>query len=61
MIGATDRLGGVATDRPIHFGEVLASLYRHLGIETENVKLHDLTGRPQYLVDGGHRPLPELG
>ncbi len=61
VIGATDRLGGVATDRPIHFGEVLASLYRHLGIETENVKLHDLTGRPQYLVDGGHRPLPELG
>jgi hypothetical protein len=60
VIGATDRLGGVAVDRPVHFGEVLASLYKHLGIDITAATLRDLAGRPQYLVDG-HQPLPELG
>ncbi|MBL9093303.1 MAG: DUF1501 domain-containing protein [Planctomycetaceae bacterium] len=60
MIGATDRLGGEATERPVHFGEVLASLYRHLGIDPSLPHLRDLAGRPQYLVEG-HQPLPELG
>lgn len=59
VIGATDRLGGEAIDRPIHFGEVIATLYRHLGIDSSAAKLHDLSGRPQYLV-GGHAPMPEL-
>jgi hypothetical protein len=60
-IGATDRLGGAVSERPVHFGEVLASLYRHLGIDPAPPLLRDLAGRPQYLVDGEHRPLPELG
>lgn len=58
VIGATDRLGAAIADRPVHFGEVHASLHRFLGIAPET-KLHDLAGRPQYLVDG-HKPLPEL-
>lgn len=58
VIGATDRLGGEIAERPIHFGEVHASLYRFLGIDPET-KFNDLSGRPQYLVDK-HRPLPEL-
>ncbi|MEZ5943982.1 MAG: DUF1501 domain-containing protein [Planctomycetaceae bacterium] len=58
VIGATDRLGAEAVDRPVHFGEVLASLYRHLGIDAGELKLHDLAGRPQYVV--GHQPMPEL-
>lgn len=61
VIGATDRLGGIATERPVHFGEVLASLYRHLGIDAARPLLRDLAGRPQYPVDGSHQPLPELG
>ena len=60
VIGATDRLGGAAVERPVHFGEVLASLYRHLGIDPHRPLLRDLAGRPQYLVDH-HEPLPELG
>ena len=59
VIGATDRLGGEVADRPIHFGEVLATLYRHLGIEGAATTIPDLAGRPQYLVDG-HAPLPEV-
>lgn len=58
VIGATDRLGGEIADRPVHFGEVHASLYRFLGIDLET-KLNDLSGRPQYLVDK-HEPMPEL-
>ncbi len=58
VIGATDRLGGEIADRPVHFGEVHATLYRFLGIGPQTT-LPDLTGRPQYLVDG-HEPLSEL-
>ncbi len=52
VIGATDRLGGEATDRPVHFGEVIATLYHQLGLDPNALTLADLSGRPQYLVDG---------
>jgi hypothetical protein len=58
VIGATDRLGGEIADRPVHFGEVHASLHRFLGLTAE-LKLPDLTGRPQYII-GGHQPMAEL-
>ena len=60
VIGATDRLGGEIVDRPVHFAEVLATLYRHLGIDPAEASLRDHTGRPQYLLDNP-TPLPELG
>ena len=59
VIGATDRLGGVPVDRPVHFGEVLATLYRQLGLDPNATTLRDLAGRPQYLVDH-YLPMPEL-
>jgi hypothetical protein len=59
VIGATDRLGAEIAERPVHFAEVLATLYRHLGIDPQLVKLHDLAGRPQYVIDNA-QPLPEL-
>lgn len=59
VIGATDRLGGEAVERPVHFGEVLATLYRQLGLDPNKPMLRDLAGRPTYLVDH-HRPMPEL-
>jgi hypothetical protein len=59
VIGATDKVGGEPTDRPVRFGEVFASLYKNLGIDANKTTLPDLTGRPQYLVDGC-QPLPEL-
>jgi len=60
VIGATDRLGGEATERPVQFGEVFATLYQNLGIDVSKVTLPDLAGRPQYLVEGGCQPMPEL-
>ncbi len=59
-IGRTDRIAGVPVDRPVHFGEVIATLYHHLGINPHIAHVQDLTGRPQYLVDHTHNPLPEL-
>jgi uncharacterized protein (DUF1501 family) len=52
IIGATDRLGGEPSDRPVHFQEVFATLYHNLGIDPNKVTITDLSGRPHYLVDG---------
>jgi hypothetical protein len=60
VIGATDRLGGEPTERPVRFGEVFATLYQNLGIDTVKTTLPDLTGRPQYLVEPGCVPMKEL-
>ena len=37
VIGSTDRLGGEAKDRPVHFQEVFATLYHRLGIDVNTV------------------------
>src|SRR5207247_10918288 len=42
VIGATDRLGGEASERPVQFGEVLATRYHNLGIDVSKVTLPDL-------------------
>lgn len=59
VIGATDRNGGTIARRPVHFGEVHATLYHHFGIDPHAVTLPDLTGRPHYLVDEW-KPMPEV-
>ena len=60
VIGSTTRLGDAARDRPLHFLEVLATLYRHLGIDTKRATLTDLSGRPRYFTDG-YEAIGELG
>jgi hypothetical protein len=51
VIGATNRLGEFATARPVHPGEVVATVYHTLGIDPSNTTINDTTGRPQHLVD----------
>ncbi|WP_417379123.1 DUF1501 domain-containing protein [Gimesia sp.] len=60
VIGTTDRLGGEAQDRPVHFQEIFATLYHNMGIDAQQLTLPDHAGRPQYLVDSGYLPLPEV-
>ena len=60
VIGATDRIAGEAVSRPVTYGEVYATLFHHLGIDVRHTMINDLQGRPQHLVDGLARPLPEL-
>ncbi len=51
VIGATNRLGEYAKERPVHFQEILATLYHNLGIDPAATTLLDPMGRPQHLVD----------
>ena len=60
VIGATDRLGGEAIERPVQFSEVFATLYHNLGIDVSKVTLNDLSSRPQFLVDNNVQPIREL-
>jgi len=60
IIGATDRNGGEAVARPVTFGDVYATLFRHLGIDGGLTTLNDLNGRPRYLVEDHAKPLAEL-
>src|SRR5580765_8945057 len=59
VIGSTNRLGEHAVERPVHFQEVLATLYHRLGIDVNTATINDLTGRPQYLIDHV-QPMREL-
>jgi hypothetical protein len=58
VIGSTNRLGEFAVDRPVHFQEVMATLYQNVGIDVASTKIIDPSGRPQYLVE--HAPIREL-
>jgi len=60
IIGSTDRLGGEAKDRPVHFQEIFATLYDRLGINVETVTINDLGGRPRYLIDPQYKVMKEL-
>lgn len=60
VIGATNRLGEHAIDRPVTFQEVWATLYHNLGLNLRAIREFDLRGRPQYLVDEGVNPLKEV-
>ena len=57
-VGATNRLGEYAKDRPVPVQEIVATLYHNLGIDVALTTITDPAGRPQYLVESA--PLPEL-
>jgi hypothetical protein len=60
VIGATNRIGGEAAARPVTFGGVYATLFRHLGIDGRLTTLNDLNGHPQYLVEDHAKLLADL-
>ena len=59
VIGSTNRLGESAQSRPVHYGEVLATLYHNLGIDIDSTTVRDPSGRPRYLIED-RRAIPEL-
>ncbi len=60
-VGATNARAEYATQRPVHFQEVFATLYHNLGFDVDRTTIIDPTGRPRYLVDHGlYQPMPEL-
>ncbi|MES2792755.1 MAG: DUF1501 domain-containing protein [Planctomycetota bacterium] len=59
VIGATDKRGEDAVERICGPGDFLATIYHHLGIDSSNTLIRDLSGRPTPIVDHG-KPIPEL-
>ncbi|MGC1276014.1 MAG: DUF1501 domain-containing protein [Planctomycetaceae bacterium] len=59
VIGATNRLGEYATERPIPMQQVLTQIYHNLGINPMTTTVTDPSGRPQFLVDV-REPIAEL-
>ncbi len=58
VIGASNANGEVPSDRPIHPTDVLAMIYRHLGIDA-SLHTETLEGRPIPILPGGEL-IPEL-
>ena len=58
VIGASNANGEVPSDRPIHPTDVLAMIYRHLGIPARH-EFIDPSGRPLPVLHSG-KPIREL-
>ncbi len=50
IVGSSDSNGAVPKDRPYRPENVLAMLYRHLGIDPA-MTFNDRSGRPRYLLE----------
>jgi uncharacterized protein (DUF1501 family) len=59
VIGATDRRGEDPINRRVGPEDFLATLYRHLGIDTEHTMIPDFSGRPVPIIRDGS-PIAEL-
>jgi hypothetical protein len=59
VIGSTTPDAGYADLRPVHYGDVMASLYRNLGLDTETLLLPGPADRPTRLLED-HAPVEEL-
>jgi hypothetical protein len=59
VIGATDRLAGHAASNPIHYLDLLATIYHNLGIDP-HAFIPDKTGRPVAILPGTAQPIAKL-
>ena len=59
VIGATDKIGGEALDRPVNYRDVLATLYHCLGILPDD-RVTDISGRRVEFLPPDVRPIAEL-
>jgi len=59
VIGATDKFGAYATTRPIHYRDILATVYQNLGLDPHAI-VQDLFDRPVHILPDDARPVREL-
>ena len=59
IVGRSDAIGGVPAERPVDSSEVVATIYRSLGLDLET-KLPGQQSRPFPLVDFGKHAIEEL-
>ena len=58
-IGSTDKTAAYAEDRPIHYRDVLATIYHNLGIDP-HAFVRDVSERPVPILPEDARPIREL-
>ncbi len=59
VIGSTDKTAAYAEDRPIHYRDVLSTIYFNLGIDS-SVYIRDQAERPVRILPEDYRPIREL-
>ncbi len=59
VIGSTDKTGAAAQERPIHYRDVLATVYHNLGIDP-HAFVRDMSERPVAILPEDARPIREL-
>jgi hypothetical protein len=59
VVGATDRIGGQAAARAVHYRDLLATVYHNLGIDPHAI-VRDQLDRPVTILPEDARPVPEL-
>ncbi|MFY8058764.1 MAG: DUF1501 domain-containing protein, partial [Planctomycetaceae bacterium] len=59
VIGSTDRIAAYAADRPIHYRDVLSTIYHNVGIDSSTY-IRDVAERPVRILPEEARPIREL-
>ena len=59
VIGSTDKTAAYADDRPIHYRDVLATIYHNLGID-HDLYIRDASDRPVRILPEDAHPIREL-
>jgi uncharacterized protein (DUF1501 family) len=59
VIGSTDKDAAYAVERPIHYRDVLATIYHNLGIDPHSF-VRDISERPVAILPEDARPIREL-
>ncbi len=59
VIGSTDKLGGSAASRPVHYLDVLATIYHNMGINPHDF-ITDKANRPVSILPHSVAPIREL-
>ena len=59
VIGSTDAIADSAKDRPVHYQDVLCTLYHNLGIDPHE-PVRDVSDRPTPILPGSARVIREL-
>ena len=59
MIGSTDSTAGQAKDSPIHYHDVLATVYHCLGIDP-HAMVQDISGRPNAILPSTVQPIHQV-
>jgi hypothetical protein len=59
VVGATDKFGAYATLRPVHYRDLLATIYRNLGIDPHQY-VRDALDRPVPILPEDAQPVREL-